>query len=235
MGNERRHRLALSVAAALPAIALVALMGLVERPLALLTIVEGRTRRAAVAIRDDVIPFQKWGTRAFTLPYLDRQYDRVDYFTQTSADDRRGAFVVAVAEAARTHDSVDLFLLAHGNHYVEWLDELAPESARKLRLVYNTGCADASQAPRWIALGADAYVGHVGESQSPIFFVYFLRRWSAGWNLADAVSEANVETAAALRRLPRTTLFGVDATSAEAMVDGSLAVCTGASDLTIES
>jgi hypothetical protein len=232
MRKDRRHELALGAAATLPVAALLTILTLVEGPVLTWSVAAGRPRRAAVAIRDDVVPFQKWGTRAFTLPYLDRQYERVHYFTQTSTDDRREAFVAAIVEAAGAHDTVDLFLLAHGNHYVAWLEDLAPDHARKLRLVYNTGCDDASQASRWLALGADAYVGHVGESQSPVFFVYFLRRWSAGWKVSDAVSKANAETATVLSR---TTLFGVDAASAATMVEGSRAVCEGASGLTIGS
>ena len=36
--------------------------------------------RAAVAIRDDVTPFQKWGSREFTLPYIEQHYGRAWHF-----------------------------------------------------------------------------------------------------------------------------------------------------------
>lgn len=161
--------------------------------------------RAAVALRDHVIPFQKWGTKLFTLPHLEESYDRVYYLTQETFGDKREELAAAVADALATHDHVDLFLLAHGNRFVDWLDGIDPVARQKLRLVYNTGCGGADQGEDWIALGADAYVGHPAlQSLSPVFYVFFLRRWVRGHGLADAVDAAN---RAAHRRLG---WFGLD-------------------------
>jgi hypothetical protein len=226
-----RRRAAAAAAAALPALALVVLVAAVERPFLALRAPGAAPRRAAVAIRDDVVPFQKWGTRAFTLPYLERGYASVAYFTESDRDDCRDAFLAAIASAAAANDEVDVFLLAHGNELVGWVATLDPAVTAKLRLVYNTGCGDASQAARWLAMGADAYVGHVGESESPVFYVYFLRRWSAGWRLDDAVADANAETARVLGMLEYS---GISRERVDAMVAGSRAVRVGAGDLRLE-
>jgi hypothetical protein len=230
-GVATRRRAAAIVAAALPALALALLWVVVERPLAGRHVPATAARRAAVAIRDDVIPFQKWGTRTFTLPYLESGYTSVAYFTESRGDDCRGAFLTAIVRAAEANDEVDVFLLAHGNEFVGWVATLDPAVTRKLRLVYNTGCGDASQSARWLAMGADAYVGHVGESESPIFYVYFLRRWNAGWPLDAAVADANAETARVLGLL---AYAGVSRERVAAMIDGSRAVRVGAGDLRLE-
>ncbi len=114
----------------------------------------GRSR-AAVALRDHVVPFQKWGTRLFTVPLLEEGYDRVYYMTQGHPGDRRAEMVAALDEALAKHDDVDLFLLAHGNRFVDWVEEVDPGLRRRLRLVYNTGCAGGWQAEEWLAAGAD--------------------------------------------------------------------------------
>lgn len=164
----------------------------------------GRSR-AAVALRDHVIPFQQWGTKLFTLPHLESAYDHVYYLTEAIPGDQHDAMVADLEQALRENDEVDLFLLAHSNRFIYWASEVPPELREKLRLVYNTGCGDAVQGPSWLALGARAYVGHPSShSLSPIFYVYFLRRWVRGWSLGDAVSAANGE---AHRRV---TWFGLD-------------------------
>ena len=223
-----RRRVAAGVAGALPLVALAIVVTVVERPFAPRRVPAPAPRRAAVAIRDDVIPFQKWGTHTFTLPYLEDGYQSVAYFTETRADDRRDAFLAAIREAAASNDEVDVFLLAHGNQFVQWVGSLDPAVTGKLRLVYNTGCGDASQSARWLAMGADAYVGHVGESESPIFYVYFLRRWNAGWPLDAAVEDANGETARVLGLL---AYVGVPRERVAEMIEGSRAVRVGAGDL----
>ena len=229
-GDAVRRRVAAIVAIALPLVALLLVATVVERPFAPRRL-PAAPRRAAVAIRDDVIAFQKWGTRTFTLPYLAHGYEHVAYFTQTRDDDRRDAFLAAICEAAAANDEVDVFLLAHGNEFVRWVATLDPAVTRKLRLVYNTGCGDASQSERWLAMGADAYVGHVGESESPIFYVYFLRRWNAGWPLDAAVDDANAETARVLGLL---SYVGVPPERVAEMVDGSRALRVGAGGLRLE-
>lgn len=147
----------------------------------------GNERRAAVAIRDDVTPFQKWGSREFTLPYIERYYGRAWYFTLSGDQSQVKDFSVAVGQALTEYPVVDLYLLAHSNELIEWVAVLPEADRRKLRLVYNTGCTDLKQGPRWLDLGAKAYVGHAGRSMSPVFYVFFLRRWTRGSDLVSAV------------------------------------------------
>jgi len=227
-----RRRLALFVALSLPLASLLVVASAIERPFVPVRRSASNERRAAVAIRDDVIPFQKWGTRLFTLPSLESAYERVSYFTQTAADDRRAAFVEAIRVSANACDVVDVFLLAHGNRFVDWVAALEPAVTAKLRLVYDTGCGDVAQAERWIALGADAYVGHVGLSTSPVFYVYFLRRWVAGRQLATAVQDSNgaAETILRVAAPPFVGRDGVDA-----LVAGSRAELAGRGELSIGS
>ena len=125
--------------------------------------------------------------------------DRPLYLTQDRPGDRRAELVAALERALADHDDVDLFLLAHGNRFVDWIAAIDPALRARLRLVYNTGCAGAGQADDWRAAGADVYVGHAApQSMSPAFYFYFLRRWTRGWTLDEAVAAAN---RAAARRL----------------------------------
>ncbi len=225
-----RRSIAFIVASLLPLVSLAIVAALVERPFVLTSTRTPDAPRAAIAIRDDVIAFQKWGTRSFTLPALERGYDRVWYFTESEGSSVRAAFIAAVAEACAEYQTVDLYLLAHGNRYVDAVAALGAERTTPLRLVYNTGCGDADQSTRWLSVGADAYVGHVGVSQSPVFFVYFLRRWSSGAPLGDSVAAANDETARVLRVVGRIALGAADA---EVMIADSTAVRAGGASLTI--
>lgn len=161
----------------------------------------GRDRRAAVAIRDNVTPFQKWGSKAFTWPYLSRYYNECWYFTQTDSNNQHESFVTALDDALLRYDDVDVYLLAHDNRFIQWVAQLPLENRTHLRLVYNTGCEDLAQGPEWLKLGARAYVGHPGVSASPVFYVYFLRRWTRGYSLGDAVDASNHSMHAALCRM----------------------------------
>jgi hypothetical protein len=200
-----RRRLALIATPILVVLALALVVGFSDRPLPRRRASPAGRSRAAIAIRDHVIPFQKWGTKVFTLPLLDEGYDRVVYLTQDHPGDKRAELIEGLTRALTENDDVDLFLLAHGNRMVDWAGEIDPALRRKLRLVYNTGCGGARQADEWLALGADVYVGHPAiQSMSPAFYFYFLRRWVRGWSLSDAVAAAN---AAAARRLD---WFGLD-------------------------
>jgi len=160
----------------------------------------GRERRAALAIRDNVTPFQKWGTRQFTAPYLDRYYDRAWYFTQTRSGDCKEEFLAALNTALERYPDVDLFLLAHFNNYIRWVAQVPLAQRAHLRLIYNTGCYDLKQGDAWMQLGAKAYVGHPGESASPVFYFYFLRRWSRGMPLKEAMEDSNALMRSALKR-----------------------------------
>ena len=160
-------------------------------PLAKVGVPPGNEKRAAVAIRDDVTPFQKWGSREFTLPHIERYYGKAWYFTLSGDQSQVKDFSSAVGQALIEHDAVDLYLLAHSNKLIDWVAVLPEADRQKLRLVYNTGCSDLKQGRKWIELGAKAYVGHAGVSMSPVFYVYFLRRWTRGMELEDAVRDGN--------------------------------------------
>lgn len=174
----------------LPCAAYAAVVALTDRPFPG-PAAAGRERRAAVAIRDNVTPFQKWGSRLFTLPWLRRHYDAAWYLTQSAADNRKAAFLACLDEALARHAEVDVFLLAHDNRFVRWVAELPRERTRRIRLVYNTGCRDLRQGPVWLNLGAAAYVGHPGRSASPVFYFFFLRRWTGDRPLGEAMEESN--------------------------------------------
>jgi hypothetical protein len=151
----------------------------------------GRELRAAVAIRDNVTPFQKWGSEVFTRRYLSRYYGAAWYFTQARKGDLKEEFTSCLNIALKLYPHVDLFLLAHTNEYVDWVAQLPAERRQRLRFVYNTGCHNQPQGPQWLDLGAKAYVGHPGTTWSPIFYFFFLRRWTRGTSIEDATDASN--------------------------------------------
>ena len=186
-----KKRTAAVIAVLLPCVAYVVVVMLTDRIFSGARVPPGSEHRAALAIRDNVTPFQKWGSRQFTWPYLSASYDATWYFTQTNADSSKEAFLERLQEALERYPEVDLYLLAHHNHYVDWVAQVPAAARSHLRLVYNTGCRNLKQGPRWLNLGAKAYVGHPGESASPVFYVYFLRRWTRGHTLGEAIDESN--------------------------------------------
>ena len=151
----------------------------------------GRELRAAVAIRDNVSPFQKWGSEVFTLRYLERYYGGSWYFTQSKKGDLEAEITSCLEDALEHYRYVDLYLLAHSNEYVEWVARLPAQRRQRLRLVYNTGCHNKSQGPQWLELGAKAYVGHPGESWSSVFYYFFLRHWTRQGTIQEAVDRSN--------------------------------------------
>src|SRR5687767_14151547 len=151
---------------------------------------------AAIAIRDHVPEYQKWGTKKFSLEFLEPAYAHTRYFTEHHRGAEHRAFVVALRGALERYQAVDIFLLAHSNRYIEWVGEIEPELRAKIRLVYNTGCADAEQGSEWLALGAKTYVAHGGANIAPIFYYYFLPDWARGTELGAAVADANARTRA---------------------------------------
>lgn len=149
-------------------------------------------KRAVLAIRDSVPYFQQFGTELFTEPYLKNYYARSYYFTQSTKLDQKELIVSSLKRLTQEYDCVDIFLLAHTNRYLYWFEHLPADLRQKIRLVYNTGCHNAEQGDRWLAMGADAYIGHKGKtSLSPFFYVYFLRRWVSGYALEEAVESSN--------------------------------------------
>lgn len=151
----------------------------------------GREFRAALAIRDNVTTFQKWGTEVFTRGYLSRYYDDYWYFTQPSGGALEQEFIFSLDQALARYPQVDLFLLAHTNKYVAWVRKLPAERRARLRLVYNTGCHNLPQAQAWLDLGAKTYVGHPGVSISSVFYYFFMRRWTRGSTVQEAVDAGN--------------------------------------------
>jgi len=182
---------AIGIAVLFPCLAYAVVVALTERVFWNNRAPLGKERRAALAIRDNVSPFQKWGSKQFTLPYLEGYYDAAWYFTQSHRGDCKDAFISTMNTALQRYPEVDLFLLAHSNQYIDWVAELPSERRSHIRLVYNTGCRDLRQGPSWVDLGAKAYVGHTDVSASPVFYFFFLRRWTRGAPLHDAMEESN--------------------------------------------
>jgi len=147
---------------------------------------------AALVIRDNVSAFQKWGSKLFTAPYLNLYYNESAYFTQYYLDDKKQDIISTLRNFLETNNYVDIYLLAHSNYYYEYIEEIEPELREKIRLVYNTGCGNFNQSEYWLSLGADIYISHLNEeSLSPFFYFYFLRRWTKGYTLEDAVNISN--------------------------------------------
>lgn len=195
-----RPRTALLGTLAILLAALAGLAALSDPPLLAADAVAGRERRAALALRDPEIPFFTWGTKLYTVSNLAPSYAEVRYFTEFERGEHREAVLAAAVDLLTRYDEVDVFLAVHGSWYVAWFASLPRDLTRRLRLVYSTGCGDFGQADQWLSLGADAFVGHPGElSASPVFYVYFLRRWVRGRPLAEAVRAANEKAGNRLR------------------------------------
>jgi len=226
-----RRRFASLVVVLAPLLVLALLATQIERPFWRFSPVPRQERRAAVALRDSASPLEQWASRTFTLPYLERHYARAYYITDFPDMDARDAFVSSVQAALAQYEAVDIWLLAHSNDYIDWVATIDPALRQHIRLVYNTGCYDEVQAATWLRLGAVAYVGHPGESWSPVFYIYFLRRWSLGKRLDVAVSESNTQMSRTLGWMGR--LPGIVAGPQE-LYEESRASCYGRCDITIE-
>ena len=151
---------------------------------------------AAVAIRDHVPGYQKFFTAQYTQPRLEAAYERAWYFTASPSQPKHEEFVAALDEATRGFQTVDVFLLAHGNRYIDWVAELPPAQRARVRLVYDTGGGSAHNGPHWRELGVQAFVGHGGGNIAPLFYVYFLPQWLRDVPLMTAVDDANKQTKA---------------------------------------
>jgi hypothetical protein len=151
---------------------------------------------AALAVRDDVVGWQEWGTRTHSEPFLERAYRSYRYLEEQGSTraDHRLRFREELAALLATHQAVDLFLLAHANRYLREVERLDPALTARLRLVYNTGAGDLDQAHAWLALGAKAYLAHPGANVAPLFYARFLPRWVAGDRLEVAVAASNQAT-----------------------------------------
>lgn len=218
---------------ALLLLAVAFVLSVTEVPVTRRTSATPNARCAAIALRDNVTPFQKWGSRNFTIDNLNGAYARTWYFTQNPEYNRKAEVMEALNRALTEYDAVDIFLLAHGNRFYEWVREIPAERRAKLRLVYNTGCENLDQNRLWLALGAKTYVGHPGVSMSPIFYVFFLRRWTSGWTVAEATREGNVRMRGVLGRVQFASAGILDADAfyraSEAAVFGDPELTVGAS------
>jgi hypothetical protein len=208
------RRKAAAITILLPCLSYLLVVALTDRVFSDTAVPPGKERRAAVAIRDNVTPFQKWGSKHFTWPYLERYYGAAWYFTQSESEDRRHELLSCLKTALQDYPEVDLFLLAHNNWFVHWVAKLPAERLGHIRLVYNTGCGDLQQGPLWLSLGAKAYIGHPGISASPVFYFYFLRRWTRGATLQEAMDESNSLIRSTLARVQLLSLGRVDAARA---------------------
>jgi hypothetical protein len=149
---------------------------------------------AAVAFRDAVPDYQRIGSRLFTAHYLEQAYDHVDYFENTNGavSDVWERMEAALADALRRYAAVDLFLLVNAGTEYRTVARLPAELRSRLRLVYNTGAGGGAQAATWTQLGVGSYVSHPGSANlAPFFYVDFLRNWTEGMALDEAVARAN--------------------------------------------
>lgn len=196
-----KKRYAAMIALALPCLAYVLVVAAVgDGVYADTRVPPGRELRAALAIRDNVTPFQKWGTRTFTLEYLKRYYGGAWYFTQRKEGALKEEFTACLDQALQDYAVVDLYLLAHTNEYVKWVSELPAERRQRLRFVYNTGCHNLPQGQEWMGLGAKTYIGHPGVSSSSVFYYFFLRDWLRGGTLQEAMDASNRNADIAFRQ-----------------------------------
>jgi hypothetical protein len=191
----RRKILSLIITIIIISLVFIIVVWFSDKPFAFRKNKDKKYTMAAIAIRDNVIPFQKLGSRLFTIPYLQKKYDHYAYFTQYSEVDKKEAFKDSLYYFLSKYDSVDIYLLAHTNFYYSWLDTFPKNLLKKIHMVYNTGCGNANQAFIWLTMGASSYIGHIGvKSQSPVFYFFFLRRLIFNKQIVNAVDDANIKT-----------------------------------------
>ncbi len=178
-----------------------------ERPFLRACSSSGKELRTALAIRDPESPFAQWGSFLSTKGYLDKCYSDAKYFSQSKKDDCRDEFISCLDAALTKYPAVDIYILAHTNRYVKWVNEIPQEHRKRLRFVYNTGCRNLKQGPDWLQAGAKAYIGHPGNSTSEVFYFYFLRRWARNQTLSDAMNMGNARMESAMRVWDFLTVF----------------------------
>jgi len=227
-----RPRRALIISLTIPFLLYLLLLAMLGENVFLFTrMPDGRESRAALAIRDDVFPFLQWGTRLFTQPYLRKYYAEYWYFTQAADGQHEHEFTAALAHALATYPNVDLYLLAHTNKYIKWVETLPESQRQRIRFVYNTGCYNEKQGPDWLALGANTYIGHPGVSLSPFFYFFLLRHWTQGATLAETLELGNRRMCLKFRQMEIVSRGRFDATHA---MRESIASCVGNADLRLE-
>jgi hypothetical protein len=222
MGPSRKRKIIAIVIVSLLLLLCLSIMRLASGPV-LLFEPAAKSNCAAIAIRDDVNRFQKFGTRLFTYPYLDAHYEEVIYLTEYDSCKKKKEFIEGLNKLLSGRQQVDIFLLAHTNYYYDWVREIDPAKRSNIRMVYNTGCYGKVQSDVWRGLGAKSYIAHEGESLSPVFYFYFLRRWCGGATIREAIDEANRNMIEKLNIVP------VNAP----LLQSSVARCYGADDYSI--
>jgi hypothetical protein len=162
----------------------------------------------AISIRDDVSDFEKSGSYMFTNSRLKKTYKHVLYITIDKPWYEDMGLFSEIKTFIDKNDKIDIYLLAHGNDMISLFKKLDNQQKEKIRIVYNTGCANANQSYLWLGMGADSYISHNAEkSYSPIFYVFYLRRWCNGYKLEEAVSQANIKQQKIIKVL---SFFGFD-------------------------
>jgi hypothetical protein len=170
-----------------------AVLWVIERPLWFKKTASARI--AAIAVRDNVSPLEKRGSALFTIPYLEKYYSAFDYYEASYDWITPREFCPRAEKLLRTNDSLDVFILSHGNLFYQWFDHLDTTLRKKIRMVYNTGCNNDSQCVIYKNYSATCYVGHTGEkSLSPVFYFYFLRRLFTEKTIEKATGSANRRT-----------------------------------------
>jgi hypothetical protein len=150
---------------------------------------------AAIALRDNVSPLEKRGSALFTVPYLEKYYSDFNYLEAKNDWVTTREFKPYAEQLLKNADSLDVYILSHGNKFYEWFYSMDPEVTKKIRMVYNSGCENDSQCIEYKKFGIKYYVGHTGElSLSPVFYVYFLRRMFSESSVASAVEKSNLKT-----------------------------------------
>jgi hypothetical protein len=170
---------------------------------------------AVVAIRDNVPGYQKLATKLFSKPWFNRMYDGVSYLEEKDIVTQERKFKEAIIGSAKLYDSVDIFILAHGNRMVVWLYDIADSIKGKIRLVYNCGCDNYKQGDIWKGQGVKYYLAHNGKlSLSPVFYFFFLKRWTAGCDLESCIKTANAKASFVLRLIGQSKAKAVESCAA---------------------
>lgn len=170
------------------------LFSYIERPL-LLSPVSG-SRISAIAVRDNVSAFEKRGSALFTLPYLEKFYYDFDYIESATDWITPSQVRPSMERLLNKSDSLDVYILSHGNKFYQWFSGMDTSLRKRIRLVYNTGCENDSQRLVYKNKNVRFYVGHSGQnSLSPVFYAYFLRRMFSERNVEQAARSANERSA----------------------------------------
>ena len=104
-----KKRNAIAVSVLLSCVAYIVVVALTDRVFWDTRVPPGKEHRAALAVRDNVTPFQKWGTKTFTWRYVRRYYDAAWYFTQSDSEDFEQEFLSCWNKALEAILPADLF------------------------------------------------------------------------------------------------------------------------------